>query len=464
MGFQPTLPHPEKRPRTVKACSDARASRILERVALVLVRQFGLAWESDFVRKAGESYATQMGLLVVGMVTTVMVTRALGPEGRGLYAVAITIGSLGIQFGNFGLPASNTYYLSQNRTLLSQLLGNSLLISFVVGGLGAAGVWALFSLRPDCAPVHGALLALGLAWIPLGLAYLLMQRLLLALDDVRSYNKIEMANRLCALSLISLAVASDKITPETIVTANLLGLLVSCLLTYSKLQPFLGRAVWPSIELLRNHFGVGIRAYLITAFGLLHMRIDLLMVKYLLGPEQTGYYSIASTVADYLLVLPTTVALILFPRLSAVSDVRIKLQQAKKAGMGTAVALLPLLAVAALSSRLIVRILFGRRFLPAADAFIWLLPGVFTLGIEVTVVQFLNSLGYPRILIWIWSAAVVLNVTLNFWAIPRFGINGASAVSSISYTLGLLAVVAVIWRSSLVKQPTTEITAEVAAG
>jgi O-antigen/teichoic acid export membrane protein len=59
--------------------------------------------------------------------------------------------------------------------------------------------------------------------------------------------------------------------------------------------------------------------------------------------------------------------------------------------------------------------------------------------------------------IWIWACATVLNIVLNFWAIPRFGLTGASVVSSISYSLVLLAVVMVIIASELrphLSQPT----------
>jgi len=418
----------------------------LKRLRLWLSHYWALALQSGFIRAVAETYATQITLIVVGLATTVIVTRSLGPAGRGLYSVAMAVGFLGVQFGNWGFPASNTYYLAKDRNLLPQLLGNSLLLSFLVGGVGSVVIGLAFYLYPRWEPVHGALLVLGLAWIPVGLASLLLGRLLLGLQDVRSFNKVELLNRFCALILVGGVIFSEKITPEAILAANLIGLLCSCGWALRKLLTFTDEFPWPSLQHLRAHFGVGLRAYVITAFSLLLIRADLLMVKYILGPEQAGYYSIVSTIADYILMLPSVIALILFPRLSAINDVKEKLRQAKKAAWGTAVALLPLLLVATVSSRLVVSILFGKAFLPAADAFIWLVPGVFTLGIEVAIVQFLNSVGYPRIVAWIWCVSVVLNVALNFWVIPHYGIKGASAASSLSYSLTLLAIVTVIWR------------------
>jgi O-antigen/teichoic acid export membrane protein len=103
-----------------------------------------------------------------------------------------------------------------------------------------------------------------------------------------------------------------------------------------------------------------------------------------------------------------------------------------------------LLLVASLSAKLIVRILFGKAFLPAATAFIWLAPGAFFLGIEAVIVQFLNSFGYPKSIVGVWFAVVLLNLGANFIAIPRYGIVGAAAVSSFSYLVVLLAILGLV--------------------
>src|SRR6266550_9140590 len=83
---------------------------------------------SDFVRKVAETYATQIVLIGLGLLTSVTVARSLGPQGRGFYAVAMAMGLTGVQLGNLGLHASNTYYVAQNRSLLPTLVGDSFLI------------------------------------------------------------------------------------------------------------------------------------------------------------------------------------------------------------------------------------------------------------------------------------------------------------------------------------------------
>ena len=66
-------------------------------------------------RNVVETYLTRLLLIVIGFATTVIVSRSLGPSGRGLFAVAAAVAAIGIQFGNLGLHASNTYYVAKHR-------------------------------------------------------------------------------------------------------------------------------------------------------------------------------------------------------------------------------------------------------------------------------------------------------------------------------------------------------------
>jgi len=399
---------------------------------------------SDFVRKVAETYATQIVLLGLSLVTSIAVARALGPEGRGLYAVAMAMGTIGVQLCNLGLHASNTFYVSKDRLLLPTLLGNSFLVSLGLGGGLALVGGAIFAIWPRIAPLSGPLLWLGFAWTPIALAFLLMENLFVGLQDVRFYNKIEITNRMLALALVLAIILRHRTTPVTIFVAMLASITLSAIWAFSRLSRLIHRFPLPSMSILSKHFGLGIKAYLIALFGFLLLRIDLFMVKYILGAEQAGYYSIASTMADYVLMLPSVIGLILFPRLSSMKDFGEKLRQAKMATKGTALALLPVLVFAGIAARPVVSILFGKPFSHAASAFLWLIPGIFAMGIESALVQFLNSLGYPVTLVWIWLAATILNVLLNLWMIPAFGIAGASAASTICYSLVFFAVVVIV--------------------
>jgi len=108
-----------------------------------LMREF-LA--SDYFIKVAQTFSTRIILILLSLATGVIIARTLGPEGRGVFAMALVLGTMGVQFTNFGLQASNTLYIARDPNLVRPLLGNSLVVSFGFGG-GAAGlawIWVNF--------------------------------------------------------------------------------------------------------------------------------------------------------------------------------------------------------------------------------------------------------------------------------------------------------------------------------
>ena len=358
-----------------------------------------------------------------------------------------------MQMGNLGLHASNTYYVAKDRNILAALIGNSLLISLLFGACASGLVWIVLLKWPSLTPIQGRLLILALIWIPVGLAYLLLQNLLLGVLEITKYNQIELLTKLLGLVLLGALIAVRRPGVETTFLTGLVALAAGLVWALCRLHRLAGQMPWPKISLLKGHLGLGFRAYLAAFLAFLVLRIDLLLVKYLMSTADAGYYSIAATMADSVVILPTVVASILFPRLSAMAEVTQKWNLAWKAALLMGLVMLPVVLVALALAKPVVRIFFGPAFMPSVAAFVWLLPGIFFLGIETVLVQFLNSMGFPKIVIGGWVICFVANIALNLWAIPAYGIVGASVVSSICYTLICIVVILIIVKGDYNRPP-----------
>jgi len=403
-----------------------------------------VAPSSDFVRKVMETYATRIVLMGFGLATTVIVARILGPEGRGLYAVGAATGMLGVQFGNLGMHTANVYHVARDPALLDRLAGNSIAVSFGVGGMLAIFLAVIFLLYPNLISLHGSALFLALIWIPFGLAYLLIQSLMLGLHDVRGYNLFEMVSRVLPLVLIGAMAWIGLGGVASFLAAGVVTLIVTCMWMWCRLVGPDGARPSVSLPLFRGSIRYAIKAYLAAFFAFLVLRADLFMVEHMRGAEQAGYYSIAASMADYVSVIAAIVGTILFPKLSAMKEIGPKLRLTYKAVWATVGLLLPILTAAAFLAKPVVRLLFGGAFLPTSQAFVLLMPGMLFLGMNTVAVQFLNSIGYPKSVVIIWGLCTIFNIGLNFWAIPRYGIAGASAVSSLSYFLAFFFILRVI--------------------
>jgi len=411
-----------------------------------------IAAGTELRRNVLETYGTRVLVILVTFATAVVIARELGPAGRGLYAVAATLGAIGAQFGNLGLHASNIYYVAKDRALLPALIGNTLAVVLVACGVAAlCGIAFVF--WPKVSPVHGTLLLLALASVPAGLAYLLTQGLLLGVNEVRAYNNIECGGKLIALALICILALVNGGTVALFFGATLLSVIVTFLWSLLRLRRVSTESPKLSWAVFRHSIGIGVKAYTIAFFGFLLLRIDLLMVKYMLGATEAGYYSISQILAENTMMFPVVVGLLLFPKLSALKEREQKLRLANKAVLVTAALMLPAILIATFAAAPIISIAFGRSFLPAVSPFAWLMPGTYFLGIETVMVQLLNSEGFPPIIVVAWIVDTMINVALNFWAIPRYGITGASIVSSVCYFVMFVIVSAVVWKRNYKKQP-----------
>src|SRR5205823_4774996 len=153
-----------------------------------------LWFRSDFIRKVAETLAARGLTFCVGVAISIFTARILGPSGRGIYAAALVVTALGVQFGNFGLHAANTFFVAKDRSLLGRLLANALVVSAGVGIFFALILWIFADLWPAALPLQGTELILSLVGIPFGVAYLLLQNLLLGCYHIRDFNRIEISN------------------------------------------------------------------------------------------------------------------------------------------------------------------------------------------------------------------------------------------------------------------------------
>src|SRR5438270_6031255 len=236
------------------------------------------------------------------------------------------------------MHSANVFFAARNRDSMASLVGNSVMVSLGFGSLLAAVLAAAFAIAPDLISVHSRLLLLALVWIPLGLAYLLLQSLILGVQDVRGYNLCESALKVVPLILIGFVVLTGRVSVTAVFATTVMALVLNDIWIFNRLRNYYSG--WPlfSLSLFRDGIAYAVKAYFAALFAFLVLRADLFMVQHMLGPEQAGYYSIASTMADYVATLATIIGMILFPKLSALTDTRVKLAITKKAAAGTAVA------------------------------------------------------------------------------------------------------------------------------
>lgn len=396
------------------------------------------ALQSDFVRKVAETYATRVGLIALSLVTSVLITRSLGPERRGFFAAALAISAIGAQLGNLGLHAANTYSVARNRELLGTLLGNSLVVGLGITSLGALLAWVAFAVWPQAAPVSGILLAVALLAVPLHVMHTHQNALLLGLQQVRTINWTNLGQQTLAAVLIVALVLAGVVTPETVLVLFVSSLALANVVLYVRIRNHPASRVRVSWQTLKGCLSYGARAYIAALFSYLVIKSDILMVQYFLGPEQVGYYSLAATLSEQMYVFAAIVGMIVFSKMSALEDSAHKLRLIERTVLGLAGIMLVGGLLAGILADPVIVLLYGEAFRPAVRIFLFLIPAVFALSLNQVYQNYFASIGFPLIGVASPIAGALLNLGLNAILLPSIGVIGAALASIAAYSFMLL--------------------------
>ena len=404
------------------------------------VRLYRKTNTSDFIHKVAETFVTRILLIGIGLITSVIVARVLGPEGRGLYAVAASVGALGVQFGNLGLHASNTYHVAKDQRFLPALLANTLIVSFGLGGFIAAVTWMLFSIWPEWAPVQGILLGLSLTYIPFGLGYMLIQNLLLGIQKIREYNIVELANKVLVIGLVGLATILGSVNAGTVFSTGIIAMGICLILMIWLMKNSLSCFPLPSLSILKENIHYGIKVYLTDFFSFLALRMNLLIVQYMLGAKDAGYYSIAIALTDMVYMFPLIIGTLLFPKLAALEEDSEKWKLTKKMTYSVAFQMAGICGGIGVVAKPLVLILYGEAFIHSVPLFYLSLISVYFLSIQGILVKYMASHGYPSIIMWVWFSVLVIGLPMNVLFISVKGLIGVMYASIVTNFFLLLQI------------------------
>jgi O-antigen/teichoic acid export membrane protein len=197
------------------------------------------------------------------------------------------------------------------------------------------------------------------------------------------------------------------------------------------------------VELFKRMVRYGIKFHVATVAGLLIIRADLLIVNHFRGAGEAGVYAVASQVGMMLMLLPSVISALLFPRIASEQDARGEF--AMRATRHTAFVMLVICSIA-VPAGFALPLIYGAPFTDLPMQLVILLPGIYLISIESVLVQHFSSLGLPVAIPIFWLVTLGVNVALNLTFVPTFGARAAAASSSLSYGL-IFTLVAIYFRA-----------------
>jgi len=168
---------------------------------------------------------------------------------------------------------------------------------------------------------------------------------------------------------------------------------------------------------------------------ILHMRLDTLMVGFMLGVVQVAYYDLGVKlleVARFVVRPLHSVFYPIFSDLAARRRRKVLRRRAQQLIVGAlALGVLGSAAMLVLADEAIA-ILFGRQYeASAAPARVLFLALPFVL-VHYVLTTLANAIHLERLSAWLLAGSTVLNLALNVFIIPRYGIMGAAWTTVVS--------------------------------
>jgi O-antigen/teichoic acid export membrane protein len=364
--------------------------------------------------------------VAIGLTVTVWIARYLGPGPFGQLSYAIAAVALFSAVGTLGLNGIVVRDLVRQSADAPATLGTAALLQALGGAIGAAAaVGLVLLLRPGDATLLVLTSILGSAmvfraadvvryWYEARIQSKHILRADAAVLIVMSGARVALI--LCGAPLLAFAAVA---LAETVVAGAAIlavyaareGTLARWRVTRDRLATLL-RDCWP---LLLSGLAVS-----------LYLRADQIMLGRMLGDEQVGQYAAAVRIIEAFNFLPLAVVASAFPALMS-PDAKPQFERRFGQLLEVMVALsIPLAAGLSFFAGDLTRLLYGERYADAAPVlalYAWTLVFVFlgTPSGRWYLYADLQKLALSRT-----ALAAILNVLLNLWLIPRWGLTGAA--------------------------------------
>jgi len=393
-------------------------------------------------------------LLPTGLLTTVFLTRRLGPEGYGLFLLAATL----VAWMEWSITAvfsrATIKFVSEAEDW--QSVGTTVMrLHLVAGGGAALLLWLLAAPIATLLnePVLAAYLRLFALDIPLFSLAHVHRNILIGIEGFKERALASAGRWITRLLLIVLLVALGLSVPGAVL-GSIGASLVELAIGRFYVRPSLfRRSAFP----VRQLWGYAVSLFLFALSMRIYEKLDLLALKVLgATAAQAGIYGAAQNLS----LVPGIFALSFSPlllstlnRVLGTGDTRLAKAMSRNA-MRAVIGLLPFAGMTAGSASEIVGLIFGPAFLPAAPFLALLIfAGVARVMISVTT-AILTAVGKPG-----WTFALIgpllpLTVTGYLLLIPRWDAIGAALVTSLFAGLGALATVLAVYRIWRILPPT----------
>ena len=386
----------------------------------------------------GITFLVQLVVFFIGIGNNVIISRLLGPESLGIFAIIIVIVELALRIVNPGIDTSAIYFISNKRFEFREYISTYFINAIIIIVLGILilvllnqiGSVTLFSETLNLNFIADFFPVIVFYFIAF-LFYEFGVKIPLGLERFNEYNKIQLLKPIILFALLIVSSFIFTINLDLVLLVVGLSFIIPGLLYWQMALPI--NFSWRK-EPAEKSFRFGIKIMLGNLVQFLNYRTDILLIGFFLSGTEVGWYYVSVIIAERLLFLTQATSTILFPSASS-SDI-----QREKTPILSRLNFTFVFAgsiIIGISAYWLVPLLFSAEYSNSVLPLIVILPGIISLSISKILSADFISRGLPQYSLYVSLLNFCLNIGLNIILIPKIGIAGAALSSTLSYTAAL---------------------------
>ncbi|UCD06633.1 MAG: oligosaccharide flippase family protein [candidate division WOR-3 bacterium] len=389
---------------------------------------------TKYIKGVTLTYATQITILVMSFITSVIIVRTLGASGKGVVALLQNYFLILVVIFILGMSEGNIYFLSSRKYKHKEVFANVLVHTILISAIFLVASiifkdWILSTFLRNIKAEHYNLAL----WIfPAFFLFLHTTTMLLGHHNIVGFNVVTTAR--FTFIMVFMAVLIPKLQIIGAVIATVAGFLLADIIGVILLTRYGSPAIGINKGFARNAFIFGAKSEVGLILAQLDRRFDIFIINLFLAPTQVGFYAVAVAIAEFPWYVSNAIATVLFPEIAAMDKQR-AYQFTSYVCRNTLFIVFILSIVLFVVGGFILQFVFGPEFSQSLNPLRILMPGIVILSVNKVICAGFSGTGRPEYgtLTAVFSAAAT--ITLDFMLIPRMGIEGAAIASTVAYTI-----------------------------
>lgn len=389
------------------------------------------------------TFSTQVPSLIISIVSGIFLTRLLGAEGKGVYAIFYANIEIMVMIFVMGCDIGIVYYGSNKKISIGKLQGIAIYILLISIPLTALIVFFIKTslFFPDgYSSLFFKLFLLGM--FALHLLNTLIGAFIKTTKSFKYINRISLINSVFNVSTYSVLFYLNskgfiEIDLNFIFTTSIVILFLNTLMwmfSFYKnmpLEPIFNISIKEDLYPFYKYI---FPVFISLIINFLNYRLDIWLVSYYDGNIQLGIYVLAVNFAQFILFYSRIIGGVMMPYLSENDDV----QRRKYFSIYSRISFTSLILIIsglAIVGGWLLGFIYGEEFVSSGAPFNILLIGMLFTGMSQLFSIMLFSKGKNNVALFANSVGLFSTVLFDVLLIPRYGIMGAALATSISYCL-----------------------------